>query len=169
MALIRDARTGLRLEWIDEDDDAHGAGRPVEEQFGPLDARLEPKLAAELTRYFSGKVADFSFVETPDGPPFFRACWEACRSIPRGTTISYGELAAAAGSAKASRAAGQAMRNNPLPIVVPCHRVVASDGTLHGFGGWRDPASRALGRKAQLLSLEGAADRAIPGGIGPRS
>ncbi|MBI4337218.1 MAG: methylated-DNA--[protein]-cysteine S-methyltransferase [Chloroflexi bacterium] len=83
-------------------------------------------------------------------PPFFRAAWLACRGIPRGETRSYGWLAAAAGRPGAARAAGQAMARNPLPLIIPCHRVVGSSGGLHGFGG-------GLPMKADLLALEGKA------------
>ena len=81
-------------------------------------------------------------------PPFFRAAWEACLTIPRGETRSYAWLAAAAGSPGAFRAAGQAMARNRLVVVVPCHRVIGSDGGLHGYGGG------GLDKKAQLLNME---------------
>jgi methylated-DNA-[protein]-cysteine S-methyltransferase len=77
-------------------------------------------------------------------PPFFRAAWLACLKIPAGETRTYAWLAAAAGRPGAARAAGQAMARNPLPLVVPCHRVVGSDGGLQGYGG-------GLDMKAQLL------------------
>jgi len=80
-------------------------------------------------------------------PPFFRAAWEACRSIPLGETRSYAWLATRAGRPGAARAAGQAMAKNPIPIVIPCHRVIGSDGGLHGYGG-------GLEVKARLLELE---------------
>ena len=80
-------------------------------------------------------------------PEFFRRAWQACRSIPAGETRSYGWLAAQAGRPRAARAAGQAMARNPVPLVVPCHRVVGSDGHLRGFGG-------GLPMKAWLLSLD---------------
>lgn len=67
-------------------------------------------------------------------PPFHRAAWEACRGIPLGETRSYAWLAAAAGSPGAYRAAGQAMARNRVPLVVPCHRVIGSNGGLHGYG-----------------------------------
>jgi methylated-DNA-[protein]-cysteine S-methyltransferase len=130
------------------------------------DRSLLPELAARLVRYFRGDIVDFSDVPTPlasgpastiKGSPFHRRCWEACRSIPRGQTISYAELAVRAGSTRnASRAAGQAMRRNPLPIIVPCHRVIGADGRLHGFGGSTDPTGRHLGTKRGLLELERA-------------
>ena len=82
-----------------------------------------------------------------DAPPFFRAAWEACRTIPRGETRSYAWLAAEAGNPRAVRAAGQAMARNPLILVVPCHRVIGSNGGLHGYGG-------GLEKKAALLERE---------------
>ena len=81
-------------------------------------------------------------------PPFFRAAWEACLTIPRGETRSYAWVAAAAGSPGAFRAAGQAMARNRLAVVVPCHRVIGSDGGLHGYGGG------GLDKKAKLLNME---------------
>lgn len=146
MALIREPSGDIGLEWLDE------PGTVID---GREDPDLEPTIIDALTRYFAGEPVDFSFVPTPAGPPFYRSCWTALRDVPAGETVSYAELAVRAGSPKAIRAAGQAMRKNPLPVIVPCHRVIASDGTLHGFGGWRDPDSAALGRKARLLALEG--------------
>ena len=81
-------------------------------------------------------------------PSFFAAAWAACRSIPPGETRSYAWLAAEAGSPRAVRAAGQAMARNPLALVIPCHRVIASNGDLRGYG------AGGLGVKARLLELE---------------
>lgn len=87
-------------------------------------------------------------VDLTGASPFFTAAWEACCSIPPGETRTYQWLAEAAGNPKASRAAGQAMARNPLPLVIPCHRVVGSNGNLHGYGGG------GVGVKARLLELE---------------
>ena len=87
-------------------------------------------------------------------PSFFAAAWVACRSIPPGETRSYAWLAAEAGSPRAVRAAGQAMAKNPLALVVPCHRIIASNGDLRGYG------AGGLGVKARLLELERAAELA---------
>jgi methylated-DNA-[protein]-cysteine S-methyltransferase len=126
---------------------------------GVEDRRLMPGLVAELARYFAGEEVDFADAETPQGPSFFRACWDAARNIPRGRTRSYAELAVlAGGNASAARAAGQAMRNNPLPVIVPCHRVIGADGRLGGFGGSCDPKGSELGLKQWLLDLERAAE-----------
>ncbi len=120
-----------------------------------LDPDMMPELFAELEAYFAGQPARFRSVPTPQGPPFFQRAWEACRAIPQGETISYGELAErAGGSRSAARAAGQAMRNNPMPVIVPCHRVVGSDGKLHGYAGSQDPDGDPLNTKRRLLDLE---------------
>ncbi len=126
-------------------------------QFGTfkVDAKPPKKLAQQLQRYLNGKQIDAFEVETPDGPPFAARCWEACRAIPYGETISYKDLATRAGSPLASRAAGQAMRTNPLTILTPCHRVIASSGRLHGYSGTTSPQSTHLKRKKYLLALEG--------------
>jgi len=106
--------------------------------------------------YVTGSDDRFEDVTTPDGTPFQRACWDACRRIPRGETRTYAWLASAAGSAKAVRAAGQAMRRNPLPVVVPCHRVIASGGKIGGYGGDSGPEAANVLLKRFLLKLEAA-------------
>ena len=85
-----------------------------------------------------------------DAPAFQRAAWSACMSIPYGQTRPYKWLAAQAGRPNAPRAAGQSMARNRLPLVVPCHRVVASNGALHGFG----KGATQLDLKQRLLDLE---------------
>lgn len=146
--VLVECRNGqLRSFWLD-DDLKHlldGASK---------DHRWLSDVVRRLRAYFAGQPVPFDDVPTPAGSPFFQRCWQVCRSIEPGTTISYGELAQRAGSPKAVRAAGQAMRHNPLPIIVPCHRVVASTGSLHGFSGSTDPDSAALQRKKRLLELE---------------
>jgi methylated-DNA-[protein]-cysteine S-methyltransferase len=150
--LHRDGAISTTWGWADcEDTLGHtldGADR---------DDALAPDLAQRLEAYFNGRGVDFSDIPTPDGPPFFMRCWTACRRIPRGQTRTYGQLAAAAGSGPgAARAAGQAMRSNPLPVVVPCHRVLAAGGRLGGFAGADDPSSRPLEVKRWLLRMERA-------------
>lgn len=108
-------------------------------------------LRQQLDRYFSGEPEDLSTVPIDlDDPEFFAAARAACRTIPAGETRTYSWLAEVAGRPGASRAAGQAMARNPVPLLVPCHRVVGSDGQLHGFGG-----GIGLPLKARLLELEG--------------
>jgi methylated-DNA-[protein]-cysteine S-methyltransferase len=121
------------------------------------DRSLLPDLIDRLSRYFDGDAdIDFSDIPLPTGGEFHRRCWKACRRIPRGQACTYGDLAAMAGSPAASRAAGQAMRTNFLPIIVPCHRVIGSNGLLHGFGGTTNRRSKALEVKRRLLEMEGA-------------
>ncbi|MBI4305777.1 MAG: methylated-DNA--[protein]-cysteine S-methyltransferase [Chloroflexi bacterium] len=105
----------------------------------------------QVRRFLAGEHMDLTGA-VPDPistAPFFLKAWDACRSIPPGETRTYGWLAGAAGNPRAVRAAGQAMARNPLPLVIPCHRVVGSDGGLHGFGG-----SIGLTMKQKLLELE---------------
>ncbi len=116
----------------------------------------------ELTRVAKAIQATFAknprpakSIPTPAGSPFHVKCWDACRSIPRGQTRTYAWLAEQAGSPKAIRAAGQAMRRNPLPIIVPCHRVVAASG-VGGFAGAAEPDCARVRLKERLLGLERA-------------
>jgi methylated-DNA-[protein]-cysteine S-methyltransferase len=115
-----------------------------------------PELAETLERYFAGDPVDpaLSPLALPAGPDFYRRCWTACRSIPLGSTASYAELARMAGNQRAVRAAGGGMRHNPIPILVPCHRVLASNGGLGGFGGRTDRNTKAMQLKIQLLDFE---------------
>jgi methylated-DNA-[protein]-cysteine S-methyltransferase len=147
MALLEHA-DGPELRWIGGPHDPLLSGSTERPD-------LRPGLVARLQRYFAGEAVDFGDVPLPAGGPFFRRCWAACRTIPRGETRSYRALAAMAGSGPgAARAAGQAMRRNRLPIVIPCHRVIAADGSLHGFAGSRAKDGLELSRKQALLALE---------------
>ena len=131
----------------------------VRDLSAPLDAAaFDCELIDSLQRYFAGHPTDFGIIATPAGPPFFQRCWDACRSIPRGETRSYGWLARqVTGSLGAARAAGQSMRRNPLPVIIPCHRVIAATGDLHGFAGSVVKGGEELSRKEALLRLEGNA------------
>jgi methylated-DNA-[protein]-cysteine S-methyltransferase len=124
--------------------------------------RLLPELAGRLRRFFKGEAVDFSDVALAAGPPFHRDCWVAARDIPRGTSITYAELAAAAGRPTAIRAAGQAMRRNPQPVLTPCHRVVASGGSLGGFAGDTREEQQGIKTKRLLLRLESRSDLNAP-------
>ncbi len=98
-----------------------------------------------LRRYLDGDPRPFDgLVVAPVGTPFQLRVWEACARIPYGATVTYGELAAMAGRPGAARAVGGAMNRNPVPFVIPCHRVVASDGTLGGYGIGGLPVKRWL-------------------------
>ena len=115
------------------------------------DARKILKHAsAELSRYFSGKDGDLGNIPVDAaGTDFQLRVWNALRRIPSGQTRSYGDIARTVGRPKAVRAVGAANGSNPVPIVVPCHRVIGANGTLTGYGG-------GLERKEWLLNHEGA-------------
>ena len=101
----------------------------------------------QLNAYFARELEDFDLPLAPPGTAFQLEVWAALRAIPYGETVTYGELARRIGRPRASRAVGAANGANPLPIVVPCHRVVGADGSLTGFGG-------GLPIKSALLALE---------------
>lgn len=111
------------------------------------------KVALAIQAFFARNPRPARSIPTPAGSPFHVRCWDACRSIPRGQTRTYAWLAAEAGSPRAIRAAGQAMRRNPLPIIVPCHRVVAASG-VGGFAGAAEPGCTRVTLKQRLLELE---------------
>ena len=118
---------------------------------GPQSAQrhLEAALLA-LEDYFAGKRRDFGGIAlTPRGTPFQLAVWRALYKIPYGATRSYGEIAREIGEPKAMRAVGLANGRNPLPIIIPCHRVIGANGSLTGFGG-------GLPAKKWLLDFEAA-------------
>jgi methylated-DNA-[protein]-cysteine S-methyltransferase len=105
---------------------------------------------AQLAAYFAGERQRFDLPLAPEGTPFQKRVWCMLQTIPYGETVSYGELARRLGRSTASRAVGAANGRNPIPIVIPCHRVVGSDGSLTGFGG-------GLAIKRRLLALESLA------------
>ena len=107
--------------------------------------------AQQLDEYFDGKRTSFDLPLDLRGTPFQVAAWRALGDIPYGSTRSYGEQASLIGRPKAVRAVGQANGRNPVPIVLPCHRVIGANGSLVGFGG-------GLDLKSQLLEHEGALD-----------
>ena len=109
----------------------------------------------QLAQYFAGQRRNFDLPLAPIGTEFQQRVWQALCAIPYGTTVSYGELASRIGHPRASRAVGLANGANPLPVVVPCHRVIGADGALTGFGGGV-PIKRAL------LALEGALPAELP-------
>jgi methylated-DNA-[protein]-cysteine S-methyltransferase len=101
----------------------------------------------QLHAYFAGDLEGFDLPLAPEGTPFQLEVWRELCEIPFGKTISYGELAIRIGNPKASRAVGLANGSNPIPIVIPCHRVIGSNGKLTGYGG-------GLPIKEKLLALE---------------
>lgn len=117
-------------------------------QFEESAEALEP-YARELEQYFTGQRREFDFPLDLRGTNFQIACWQALLKIPYGETRTYGDIARAVNRPTGFRAVGMANNRNPIAIVVPCHRVIASDGTLCGYGG-------GLDIKRKLLELEGA-------------
>ena len=101
----------------------------------------------QLDVYLKGRLKEFTVKLSPQGTPFQLSVLRALQEVPYGETVSYGELARRIGKPKASRAVGAAIARNPLPIVIPCHRVIGSNGSLTGFGG-------GLAIKQALLDLE---------------
>ena len=116
--------------------------RPVDRAWRLVDAR-EIRIAAQLAEYFAGTRRTFEVRLAPQGTSFQRRVWEAVAAIPYGKTRSYGAIASEIGAPSAVRAVGAANGQNPWPIVVPCHRVIGSDGSLTGYGGGL-PIKRAL-------------------------
>jgi len=114
-----------------------------------LSATAMETCVQQMTEYFAGHRREFSFPLDLRGTDFQIACWRALLKIPYGETRTYAEIARAVGSPQGFRAVGLANNRNPVAIVVPCHRVIASDGTLCGYGG-------GLDIKRKLLQLEGA-------------
>lgn len=114
-----------------------------------------PAAAAVLGRYFAGETGALDTVAVElNGTPFQKKIWLALRRIPAGSTISYAELARRIGESSATRAVGSANGANPVAIIVPCHRVIGSNGTLTGYGG-------GLDRKQWLLAHEGVLSRTL--------
>jgi methylated-DNA-[protein]-cysteine S-methyltransferase len=133
---------------------AERVGAELEKRLGPCELREagDPAGArSAFAAYFAGDLGALDVLEVETGgTPFQRRVWEALRRIPAGSTLAYSELAQLIGSPTAVRAVGAANGRNPVPIVGPCHRVLARDGSLWGFGG-------GLDRKRWLLEHEGVA------------
>ena len=148
---IHDAPGGPLLLAVDADGAlirlhfAHDS-MPVGDDWVHDDAALAP-VVAQLDEYFAGTRTEFDLPIRLRGTPFQVEVWEQLRRIPFGETISYGELARRVHRPEAARAVGSANGQNPVAIVVPCHRVIGADGSLTGFGG-------GLAWKERLLELE---------------
>jgi methylated-DNA-[protein]-cysteine S-methyltransferase len=122
---------------------------PADQSRWPQDPNAFGDVVDQLKAYFAGDLHDFDIDLRLEGTEFQQRVWQALREIPYGETISYAELADTIGAHNAQRAVGSANGKNPVAIIVPCHRVIASDGSLGGYGG-------GLDRKCFLLALEGA-------------
>lgn len=148
LAVARADDTLMALTFLDDVDAAEEARRharaPV--RFG-WTAGLRAA-DAELREYFAGRRTRFDLRVDPAGTPFQRTVWMELAKIPYGETLGYAELARRVGRSGAARAVGRANATNPIPIVLPCHRVIGANGDLTGYGG-------GLERKEFLLRLEG--------------
>jgi methylated-DNA-[protein]-cysteine S-methyltransferase len=130
------------------------SAQPVFAPEGPEPKSL-PYLRRQLESYFSGNLRDFNIPMHAEGTDFQQRVWKELQKIPYGQTISYLELARRLGDEKCIRAAARANGANPIAILIPCHRVIGSDGSLVGYGG-------GLDMKEFLLRLEGALPKAPP-------
>jgi methylated-DNA-[protein]-cysteine S-methyltransferase len=129
-------------------------GRPPLQPEGPAPRSL-PYLKRQLEAYFSGNLRDFNIPMVAEGTDFQRRVWKELQKIPYGQAISYLELARRLGDEKCIRAAARANGANPIAILIPCHRVIGSDGSLVGYAG-------GLDMKEFLLRLEGVLPKAPP-------
>lgn len=111
------------------------------------DNTIFPEAVSQLTQYFEGRLKQFNLDLQPKGTAFQKQVWQALLTIPYGTTVTYGEIAERIDNPKAFRAVGLANRSNPIPIIIPCHRVIGKNGKLTGFAG-------GLDIKQALLDLE---------------
>jgi len=141
LRLVADAQ-GLREVWFES-----GRHQKVPDPRWTRDADQLAFARVQLEEYFAGARQVFALPLHPLGTPFQLAVWQELARIPYGATVSYGEMARRIGQPQAVRAVGAANGRNPLPIVLPCHRVIGADGSLTGFGG-------GLPTKRFLLALE---------------
>ncbi len=141
LLLVADTSGLRRIDFVNGRDPA-SSDPPGRENTECLDETIR-----QLRAYFAGDLETFDLPLAPQGTPFQLSVWNRLCEIPYGETISYGELARRVGNPNASRAVGLANGSNPIPIVVPCHRVIGSNGKLTGYGG-------GLPIKEKLLALE---------------
>jgi len=146
MLLVASDR-GLRSAWFDYDR-KHLANTRKDPEMSESDSALG-EVRTQLDEYFAGNRKEFSVPLDLLGTDFQLRCWNALLEIPYGKTCSYADLARKVGSPRGFRAVGMANHDNPIPIIVPCHRVITSDHKLGGYGGGLDV-------KEKLLRLEGA-------------
>jgi methylated-DNA-[protein]-cysteine S-methyltransferase len=151
LTLAADERGLTALRFPGEDD-----GRRVPADHAPAPGAVLADAVRQLDEYFRGERRRFDVAVHLAGTPFQRAVWERLLAIPYGVTITYGALARELGRPERVRAVAAAVGRTPVPIVVPCHRVIGADGSLTGYGG-------GLDRKQALLDLE----RSVAAGLGP--
>ena len=131
-------------------------GRPVGPDDGPDDPDhpVLAQAARELAEYFAGTRVEFDVPLDPRGSAFQRSAWRGLASIPYAETVSYGEQARRLGYDGKARAIGAANGSNPIPVILPCHRVIGSDGSLTGFGGGLETKAWLLHHERQVAGLE---------------
>ena len=140
LKLTVDHRALIGIDWATPNE-------PTLKEHAPEAGALD-RVESELSRYFSGKLENWSLELSLRGTEFQQNVWAALRNIPEGTTRTYQEIADAIGRPSAVRAVGSAIGRNPIPVVIPCHRVIGSNGSLTGFSG-------GLDKKTWLLRHEG--------------
>jgi methylated-DNA-[protein]-cysteine S-methyltransferase len=143
--MLATSETGLQGVWFVQGQRhmPDSSSWPVEKNNPVLEQAID-----DLQRYFAGQSVDFKIpLDLDSGTAFQQQVWQALLEIPRGKTVTYGQLSAHIGKPKAVRALGGAVGHNPLSIIVPCHRVIGADGSLTGYAGGID-------RKIELLRLE---------------
>jgi methylated-DNA-[protein]-cysteine S-methyltransferase len=133
---------------------AFGGLDELRERFEPDEVARDPARAGEVrrevTEYFAGTRRHFTVKLSPSGTPFQRSVWSALARIPYGETRTYGQIAAELGNPAASRAVGRANATNPICLIVPCHRVIGTDGSLTGFAFGEEIKRRLLEHEASL-------------------
>lgn len=139
------AEEGEKLIWV-------GLNGALPKNLTPANSQKKESVliknaAAQIKDYLAGKIKKFDLPLAPKGTPFQLKVWNALKKIPYGKTASYKQIAVAAGCPKGFRAVGMANNKNPLPLVIPCHRIIGADGSLTGYGG-------GLDIKRALLELE---------------
>ena len=153
MMTLAATRSGLAGVWFDGQ--RHLPKELASATYWPVDA-MHPvlvKTAKQLTEYFAGQRSDFDLkLDLAGGTPFQQTVWQALLTIACGQTSSYGNVGKTIGNTAAVRAVGAAVGRNPISIILPCHRVLGSDGSLTGYAG-------GLDRKTALLRLEGALEK----------
>ena len=145
---------GLRvLSFLDGREDKVIDAGPAWREVAPDEFTMLRETVRQLRAYWSRELRDFDLPLKPQGTPFQLSVWKQLCAIPYGTTISYGELARRVGNPKGSRAVGLANGSNPIAIVIPCHRVIGSNGKLTGYGGGLPIKEKLLELEQQRLTL----------------
>ncbi len=168
VGFVMDAGRLLRLYLPEADARAVRSRIAADAPDAPEDPQADPRLARDLADYFAGRRVSFRVAPAwDDATAFTRRVWQACAKIPYGQVLTYAQLAAEAGRPGAARAVGNAMRCNRWPIVVPCHRVLASGGRLGGYSGAQGPSFKRRLLELEAAGGDGAALRLWPAPPGP--